>query len=179
MYRNITTSLLFSVCLLSEVYAGNTCNPEVRINEKQATLSQALVSLAEQNSFHLSFPSSLDRKIAVNEVMQLDKMIKYLTHDLNTLLNYEASEICDEKKLIELVVMPTGKETEFITVRPRPVHEKRLAKKQGEGIYIEDMDAYVRDMMATNRKPEKYLMTREQIKELKAAKKRWNKNNRK
>ena len=158
-------------------YAENTCNPDVYMSDKQTTLSEALVYLAQKNGFKLSFPKSLDRKIDINESMPLDKMVKYLTNDLNTMLSYSESKTCGGKQIAELIILPVGEETEFLTVRAKTRQEKSLAKKQGERIYIDDMDAYYSARVAAGLKPEKFLMTDEQVVELRAAKKRWKKNN--
>ncbi len=179
MQKVILISLAFGLGSALNTYAADSCNPDVYMSNKQTTLSEGLTYLAQKNGFKLSFPKSLDRKIVINESMPLDKMIKYLTSDLNTMLSYADSQDCTGKRITELIILPVGEETEFLTVQARSQQEKRLAKKQGERIYIEDMDVYYGERKAAGLKPEKFLMTREQVRELKAAKKRWNRNNKK
>ena len=134
-------------------------------------LSEALVSLAENNGFKLSFPKSLDRKIDVDESMLLDKMLQYLTRDLNTLLKHDEAVMCSGKKLTELIVVPTGEDTEFINVSASVKQQKTM-----DYIVIEDMDAYARDVDDGKHKADTYLMTPEQRVAYKYSKRKLQKN---
>ncbi len=165
---------LLSLLLISginfDVNAQEACNPAVQVVLKQKMLSEALVTLAKKNGFMLSFPKALDRKTSINESMPLDKMIKYLTHDFNTLLTHGVSKNCAGKKLTELIIIPSGEDAELITVQAtqKPPIEYRV---------IDDMDAYVNDVMENGRKAGRRLMTPEQKAEFNAAKKKWKKIN--
>ncbi len=177
MNNNLLLALIFITGFSFNVNAKEPCNPVVNIDKKQKMLSDALVFLAQENGFILSFPKKLDRKISVNENMPLDKMVQFLTRDLNTLLKHDDATSCVGKKMTELIIMPSGDDTSFITVTG---HSQSKSKRYNPDkyMYIEDMDAYVRGVMEEGKKTNRRMMTPEQKATFNEAKRKWKKNSR-
>lgn len=171
MKRLIFSILIFVGGFALNVDAKETCSTVVNISTEQKMLSDALVYLAKENGFTLSFPKSLDRKLAVNESMPLDKMVQYLTRDLNTLLKHGESASCSGKKLTELIVVPAGDDADLISVSASFKQQKTK-----EYLYIEDMDAYARDVKDGKYKANTHMMTPEQRVAFKHSKRKLQKN---
>ena len=166
--------LFVSILLCSSVQAEEACNPQVSIGIEQKTLSQALVYLADSNEFSLSFPKALDQELEMADTMLLNAMVRYLTRDLNTMLSYSDKSVCEGKKLRELIVLPTGEDTEFVTVKG---HSATVAEKQPKQDYlrIDDMNEYVTEVMENGKKANRNMMTPEQRAEFNRAKRDWKK----
>lgn len=154
-----TFSLVLLLLNVSPVKAANLCNPDVLLADSDNMLSQTLTRLAEEYEFKLTFPMSLDRPVKVRKSMKLNKLIKTLTVDMNTVLKTKTIEGCAVPVLTQIIVLPVGKENEFVSVeQPEPnVGE--------EYIYIENMEQYATNVLNGKQNAEPGRMTPEQREE--------------
>ncbi len=157
--------LLIFFCA-TKVWSADICNPTVKLIKTESSIAQLLTSLAEKYNFELSFPKNLDKPIAVNEDMALDKLIKMLTSEMNTVLRHEKVEGCSSLRLVELSVIPTGDKSEFITI------QQNVRKQPTAYIYIDDMEKYVTEVLLKQRKAKQGKMTPQQFAEFKLMRKK-------
>lgn len=137
--------------------AEDPCDPLIIIDPADSSLKVLLSRLAQQYDFELSFPDSLDRPLKIKKTMPLNRMIKKLTTNMNTVLKHEVIENCKEAKLSFLLVLPEAKESgDSISL----IQEQGV---QEDYIYIENMDLYVSEVLDGSRVPEIGRMTPEQL----------------
>lgn len=153
---------------MTAIQANADCDPVVDSMPDKNTASQALSTLAERYNFSLTFPKSLDRRVDVEDEMKLSQLIKFLTLDMNTVLRHEKVAGCVEPKLIELIVMSVGEDTEYVIVESKPVllpHkdiQPTLNSSPAEPFNIEDMEQYVTEVLMRERRSNIKNMTVEQ-----------------
>lgn len=87
---------------------ANDCDPVVKMGRQANTLQKALSALAKQHHFELNFPVNADQPVESVEGMRLSQALKYLTADVNTVLQYEKVEGCEIAKLVSMEVLPVG-----------------------------------------------------------------------
>jgi hypothetical protein len=144
-----------------------SCDPVVKPVPAGTTLAKTLVSLSHEYNFSLSFPKNLDRPIEHIDSMKLSRLIKVLTHDINTVLRYKKLGSCTGQRLVELIVLPAGDgEPELIRVEQKPVTEPQ------KYIYIGNMEQYVTEVLLRKRRPDLAHMTPEQKIEFRMTRKR-------
>lgn len=172
--NKIVSSLILLNCLQSLSYAALAdqnaidCDPVVHLGAQATTLQKALTSLAEQYHFDLTFPVDADRPVESVDSMTLSQSLKYLTADVNTVLQHEKVEGCAKARLVAMEVLPVGENTEYVYVQP--VAEVSVpAQPQAETVYIENMGIYAEEVLLKQRKRDKNL-TPEQRKEFRKIK---------
>lgn len=141
------------------------CDPVVHLGAQATTLQKALTSLAEKYNFDLTFPVDADRPVESVDSMTLSQSLKYLTADVNTVLQHEKLEGCAKAKLVAMEVLPVGENTEYVYVQPvAKVSASAQAQSQAETVNIENMELYAEEVFLKQRKLDKNL-TLEQRKE--------------
>ena len=146
------------------------CDPVVHIGAQATTLQKALTALAEQYNFDLTFPVDADRPIESVDSMTLSQSLKYLTADVNTVLQHKKMEGCAKAKLVTMEVLPVGENTEYVYVQPvAEVSAPVQAQPQAETVYIENMGLYAEEVLLKQRELDKNL-TPEQRKEFRKTK---------
>lgn len=140
------------------------CDPIVHLDIQAATLQKVLTLLAEQYHFDLTFPVDADRAVESINAMTLSQSLKYLTADLNIVLQHEKVEGCEKGKLIAMEVLPVGEDTEYVYVKPAVKSNKVVQKKVKQNkkpVYIDNMDLYAEEVLLNKRNKDRGL-TREQ-----------------
>ena len=141
------------------VQAASSCNPVVTPAVSDTTLVRTLTRVAKEYSFKLSLPVSLDRPVQFKKSMNLDRLVKYLTSNLNTVLKHKKVDICATPVLTHIIVLPVGKETEYVNIaQPAPDQSE-------DYIYIENMELYVTNVLKGKQNAEVGRMTPEQREE--------------
>ncbi len=155
---------LSAQCLLSAAVAEQSiaeCDPIVHL--QATTLQKALSQLAEQYHFVLTFSVDADRPVEPIDSMSLSQAVKYLTTDVNTVLQYEKFEGCAKPQLVSLEVLPVGEDTDYVYVKPMeevtepvqpqiqpaPAPQRRTA---AEPVQIDDMELYAEEVLLNKRK---------------------------
>jgi hypothetical protein len=153
-------SILYTLVLWASLglpaQAADFCNPDVDPDASDTTLIQILSRIAEKYEFILSVPVSLDRPVRFNKSMPLDRLIKRLTADMNTVLMHGDVIGCAAPVLMELIILPNGQESDSVTINPSS-NEPTV-----EYVYIDDMDSYVTGVIEGKLQPELERMTPEQ-----------------
>lgn len=156
------------------------CDPVVHIGAQARTLQKALTALAEQYDFDLTFPVDADRVVESVDSMTLSQSLKYLTADVNTVLQHKKVEGCARAKLVAMEVLPVGENNEYVYVKPTPdlsgpayadpqiePHETTPTampipgKQIPEPVAIDNMEVYVEEVLLNKRERDRGL-TREQ-----------------
>jgi hypothetical protein len=145
--------------IASPAQAATLCNPVVDPVASDTTLKRALSRIAEEYDFKLSLPESLDRPVRINKSMPLERLVKQLTRDMNTVLKHKKIADCATPVLTQLIVLPVGKETEHID------NQQSAVDQPVEYIYIDNMESYVADVLEGKQKAELESMTPEQREE--------------
>lgn len=140
----------------SPVRAANFCNPDVLLTDSDNTLLQTLTRLAEEYDFKLTFPVSLDRPVRVRKSMKLNRLIKTLTKDLNTVLKHKIAEGCAVPVLTQIIILPVGTDTAFANTG------QTVSNTSEDYITIENMELYVTDVLNGKQTAEPGRMTPEQ-----------------
>lgn len=122
-------------------------------------LLQTLTRLAEQYEFKLTFPLALDRPVGARKTMKLNRLIKILTTDLNTVLKHKTVEGCATPVLTQIIVLPVGKESALATIEPA------AANSAEDYLYIDNMEEYVTNVIDGKQAAEPGRMTPEQREE--------------
>lgn len=152
------------VCLLTiglpiRAIAESSCNPLVSLTNSDTQLLSTLTRFADQYSFNLTMPASLDRPIKPKKPMPLDKLIRNLTKDLNTVLKHKKQADCEVPVLSHLIILPVGNEAEStLIIQSSP-------EQTEDYIYIDDMTAYVGNVLDGKQVAELNRMTPEQREE--------------
>lgn len=191
--NKIVSSLILLNCLQGLSYAALAdqgvidCDPVVHVGAQATTLQKALTGLAEQYDFDLIFPVDADRPVESVDSMTLSQSLKYLTSDVNTVLQHEKVEGCAKARLVALEVLPVGEDTEYVYVKPvaevrqsRPRKEKKKKSRekldeepdikfQAEAASSDDMGLYAEEVLLGQRKRD-LNMTPEQLVEFRKAK---------
>jgi len=154
-------SLVILAAVASPLRAGNACNPVVDPVASDTTLLRTLSRLAEEYEFKLSLPESLDRPVNFEESMTLDRLVKHLTRDMNTILKHKKVDGCAKPVLSQLIVLPVGKESGYVS------NQQGEQEQPVEYIYIEDMESYVTAVLEGKQQAELGRMTPEQQEEFK------------
>lgn len=157
--------LLFSLPLLIlaasiiPAQAASSCNPVVAPAGSDTTLARTLTRLAEEYDFKLTLPASLDRPVQFKKSMNLNKLVKKLTSNLNTVLKHKKVESCAKPVLTHIIVLPVGKETDYVSIA-------QPASNQTEDyVYIENMELYVTNVLSGKQNADLGRMTPEQREE--------------
>ena len=160
--------LLLSVFIfpIEQVYGGNICNPLIKPVTTDTTTSELLSELSKKYNFSLHLPEKIDRTVHIGEIMHLNQLIKLLTRDMNVILLDKTVEDCNEPILIELTVIQTGKDSEFLSV------DQPAITGLQEYIYIDDMEKYVIEVLLRKRKSNRKKISPEQQEQFKATKNR-------
>lgn len=146
------------------------CDPVVHIGAQARTLQKALTALAEQYDFDLTFPIDADRAVESVDSMTLSQSLKYLTADVNTVLQHKKVEGCARAKLVAMEVLPVGENTEYVYVQPAAEVSKSVRpQKQVETVFIDNMEIYAEEVLLKQRKRDKNL-TPEQRREFRKVK---------
>lgn len=164
--RHLTTAnimpLLFSYLLLILVagaipaQAASFCNPVVVPVRSDTTLLRTLTRLAAEYDFNLSLPASLDRPVQFKKSMNLNKLVKKLTSNLNTVLKHRKIDSCATAVLTHIIVLPVGKETDYVSFA-QPV-----SNQTEDYVYIENMELYVTNVLNGKQNADLGRMTPEQ-----------------
>lgn len=141
--------------------AETFCNPVVDPLTSDTTLAGTLSRIAEEYEFKLSLPDSLDQPVRFKKSMTLEKLVKHLTRDINTVLKHKNVAGCAKPVLTHLIVLPVGKETEHVS--SQQVTEEETV----DYIYIENMESYVTEVLNGNQQADLRRMTPEQREEYK------------
>ena len=152
------------------VLADDLCQPVVEPPPPGTSLVDFLHDLSVRYDFSLSVPKALDDTVNIQQSMELDKLIKRLTSELNTVLLHEAVAGCATPRLSELNILSVGQDSEFLS-EGLPV-DTLTRIEAPEPVVIEDMERYVTEVLLKKRKANKKAMTVEQLEEFKAVKKR-------
>jgi hypothetical protein len=158
--------LLITLSPIAVAEPDASCDPLVKPILEETTLAKTLVSLSQEYNFALSFPKNLDRPVEKTESRPLSRLLKQLTGDMNTVLRHEEEVTCVGLRLVELIVIPVGDESELIRV------EQKSAPEPAVYIYIDNMEQYATEVLLHKRKPDMAHMTPEQKIEFKTVKKR-------
>jgi len=182
MIKKIFSYLFITLLVQCWFYAtvsaseGNVvdCDPVVHLGEQAATLQKVLTLLAEQYHFDLTFPVDADRPVESVDSMTLSQSLKYLTADVNVVLQHEKVEGCVKARLIAMEVLPVGEDTEYVYVKPAAEEsgsvqtsshpaslEKTPEKQEPEPVDIDNMELYVEEVLLKTRVRDRGL-TREQ-----------------
>jgi hypothetical protein len=141
------------------VQAESSCNPVVDPVATDNSLVRTLSRIAEEYEFELSIPESLDHPVRFKKSMTLERLVKHLTRDLNTVLKHKKVDDCASPVLTHLIVLPVGKEA-------GPVHNQQSAQEpQVDYIYIDDMESYVANVLNGSQEADLRRMTPEQREE--------------
>ena len=146
------------------------CDPVVHIGAQARTLQKALTALAEQYDFDLTFPIDADRAVESVDSMTLSQSLKYLTADVNTVLQHKKVEGCARPKLVAMEVLPVGENTEYVYVQPE-AEDSQAVKPQAqvEAVFIDNMELYAEEVLLKQRELDKNL-TAEQRREFREVK---------
>ena len=158
--------LCFLVCFATPVMAVD-CDPVVSLNQQTGTLQKTLSVLAKRYQFELNFPMNADQSVDSVDGMRLSQALKYLTSDVNTVLQHEKVEGCTLPRLVSMEVLPVGEEGEYVHVTP---NEAASAAVEEEPVYIENMERYAEEVLLKQRKRDVNL-TPEQKQEFRKIKK--------
>lgn len=151
--------IIMLAVIASPGQAATFCNPVIDPVASDTTLVRTLSRIAKEYEFNLSLPESLDRPVRFNRSMPLERLVKHLTTDMNTVLKHKKVDGCTSPVLTHLIVLPVGKETEH-------VNDQQSAQEQTVNyIYIDNMESYVADVLNGNQKAELGRMTPEQREE--------------
>ena len=145
------------------------CDPIVSLDVQPTTLQKVLSLLAEQYHFDLIFPVDADRSVEQIDAMSLSQSLKYLTADVNTILQHEKVEGCARGRLISLEVLPVGQDAEYVYVKPaeyistpnEPQVEPQIEPQiepQVDSDFIDDMELYAEEILLNKRKMDKVLL---------------------
>ena len=157
-------ALVILAALTSPGQAATLCNPVVDPVNSDTTLVRALSRIAEEYEFKLTLPESLDRSIRFNKSMTLERLVKHLTRDMNTVLKHKKVAGCATPVLTHLIVLPVGKESGFSSDQP-------TAQEQTvDYIYIENMERYVTNVLEGKQQADLEHMTPEQREEFRIVK---------
>ncbi len=159
---------LSAQCLLNAAVAEQSivdCDPIVHLDGQATTLQKALSQLAEKYHFVLTFPVDADRLVEPVDSMTLSQAVKYLTAEVNTVLQYEKIEGCAKPQLVLLEVLPVGEDTEYVYVKPveespelvQPHIQPAPAPAPhqppaAEPVHIDDMELYAEEVLLNKRK---------------------------
>lgn len=153
--------LSFSCSALAANQDKVDCDPIVHMDATIKTLQQVLIQLAEQHDFELIFPVDADRRVESIDSMTLSQGLKFLTTDVNTVLQHEKVDGCAKGRLIAVEVLPVGGKTEYVYVQSKGVAG---TSAQAQTVYIDNMELYAEEVLLKQRKADKDL-TPEQRKE--------------
>lgn len=92
------------------------CDPVVSLDQQAGTLQKALSALAKKYQFELSFPMDADRSVESVDGMRLSQAVKYLSSDVNTVMQHEKQEACELSRLVAMEVLPVGEDSEYVYV---------------------------------------------------------------
>ena len=150
------------------------CDPVVHIDVQATTLQKVLTHLAKQHNFDLTFPVDADRPVDSVDSMTLSQSLKYLTTDLNIVLQHEKVEACTKPRLVAMEVLPVGEDTEYVYIKPTEEfgsatqishsassQEKQKEKQKPVPVDIDNMELYVEEVLLKTRVRDRGL-TREQ-----------------
>ena len=159
----------------SYALAQPVCNPQLDLHMTDASLEKTLDMLSVEYGFELSFPRDMDRAVSMNARLPLNRLVEKLTKGTNTLMAYQEVDGCEQPELARVVVYPQGgpatASLRHIPVEPppAPVPQPKLdiqpmfeQQPPAEYIFIGDMERYVKEVIARERKPELNRMTPEQ-----------------
>jgi hypothetical protein len=139
--------------------AESSCNPVVDPVATDNSLVRTLSRIAEEYEFELSIPESLDHPVRFKKSMTLERLVKHLTRDLNTVLKHKKVDDCASPVLTHLIVLPVGKEA-------GPVHNQQsIQEPPVDYIYIDDMESYVANVLNGSQEADLRRMTPEQREE--------------
>jgi len=157
---------IFTLCFLvmqaviaSPGQAEIFCNPVVDPLASDTTLVRTLSRIAEEYEFKLLLPESLDHPVRLKKSMTLERLVKYLTTDMNTVLKHKKVDGCASPVLTHLIILPVGKETEHIG------SQQSAEEQTVDYIYIDNMESYVTNVLNGNQKADLKRMTPEQREE--------------
>ena len=155
-----TTFSLLPLTLLTvaafPAQAQSACNPVIDPVDSDTTLIRLLSRLAEENEFSLSIPDALDRPVRISKSMPLDRLIKQLTAEMNTVMIRNVIDGCSAAALVKLIILPNNEDGD--SVSSEPGYEEATV----EYIYIEDMYSYVTSVLEGKEQPDLERMTPEQ-----------------
>jgi len=152
-------SLVILATLTAPGQAATSCNPVVDPTNSDTTLIRALSRIADEYEFKLTVPESLDRPISFNKSMTLERLVKHLTKNMNTVLKHKKVDGCATPVLTHLIVLPVGKESGF-SGKQLSVQEQTV-----DYIYIDDMESYVTNVLEGKQQADLEHMTPEQREE--------------
>ena len=160
--RIFTLYLLVMLAVIaSPGQAAIFCNPVVDPVASDTTLVRTLSRIAEEYEFKLSLPESLDHPVRFNKSMTLERLVKHLTKDMNTVLKHKIVDDCATPVLTHLIVLPVGKETEYVG------NQQSAQEQPVDYIYIDNMESYVTSVLEGKQKADLGRMTPEQREEFK------------
>jgi hypothetical protein len=151
--------MFFAISTAVFAQSTDSCNPVVSVSAADLTLSQAFTRLAAEYKFKLTFPASMDRPIKPRKHMELERLIKLLTADMNTVLKHKTVDNCATPVLTHLMVLPVGAEAAYVDIT------QQAQEAPQEFIYIENMEQYVRNVLTGKQDADMEHMTPEQLEE--------------
>jgi len=154
-------SLVILASLTSPGQAATFCNPVVDPVASDTTLVRTLSRIAEEYEFKLSLPKSLDHPISFRQSLTLERLVKHLTKDMNTVLKHKKVGGCATPILTHLIVLPVGKEAGYVG-NQQPAQDQMV-----DYIYIDNMESYVTSVLEGKQKADLGRMTPEQREEFK------------
>lgn len=159
--RRLFTScfLIVLAVIASAGQAEIFCDPVVDPLASDTTLVRTLSRIAEQYEFKLSLPESLDHPVRFKKSMTLERLVKHLTKNMNTVLKHKIVDGCASPVITHLIVLPVGKEAGHVSNQPS------TQEQSVNYIYIDNMESYVANVLAGKQKAELGRMTPEQREE--------------
>ena len=158
--RILTSCFLGLLAVIaSPVRAEIFCNPVVEPLASDTTLAGTLSRISEEYEFQFSLPESLDRPVGFKKSMTLERLVKHLTRDMNTVLKHKKVAGCASPVLTHLIVLPVGKETGYVS------SQQSAEEQTVDYIYIDNMESYVTNVLNGNQRVDLRRMTPEQREE--------------
>ena len=157
--NHIGAALALFILAVSCGRAEVACNPVIDPSSSDTTLKRTLSRLANEYDFTLSLPEALDRPIQFDKSMTLERLVKRLTADTNTVLRHKKIDGCATPVLTHLIVLPVGTQSEY------PIDQLPEQAPVEDYIYIDNMESFVADVLGGRKRVDLNRLTPEQREE--------------
>lgn len=154
-------ALLVLAATVSPGRADVACNPVIDPISSDTTLGRTLSRLAAEYEFNLSLPEAMDRPIQFNKSMTLERLVKRLTVGMSTILKHKKVDGCATPVLTHLTVLPVGQQSDY------RIDQQDEQVQMEDYIYIDNMEAFVADVLEGRKSVDPARLTPEQREEFK------------